>query len=109
MVYHYRRIKLGPFIFNVITVISYFHIVSTLCLISTLRKYSAGGYASGTDIDIHLRPFVLIAYIYGFIKYRQMIEHTKDQWFYQKHHDVLQWSRNAQNIIRYDNKSKLFN
>ena len=56
---------------------------------------------------MHLRPFVLIAYICGFRKDRQMIEYTKDQWIDQKHHNVLQWDINAQNIIRYDNELKL--
>ena len=50
---------------------SYLHIGSTLCLRTTLRKYNVGGYASGTDIAIHLRLFVLICYICGFRKYRQ--------------------------------------
>ena len=36
---------------------SYVHIGSTLCLRTTLRKYNAGGYASGTDIEMYLRPF----------------------------------------------------
>ena len=72
-----------------------------------MSKYNACGYASGTDIEIHLRPFVLIAYIYGFRKDRQIIEYTKYQWIYQKHHDVFQWFRNAQNIIRYENEFKL--
>ena len=62
-----------------------------------------GGYASGTDIAIHLRQFLLIAYICGFIKDRQMTEYTKYQWIYQKHNDVLQWARNTQNIICYYN------
>ena len=47
-----------------------------------------GVFASGTDIAMHLRLFVLIAYIRGFRKYRQMIEYTKDQWIDQNHHDV---------------------
>ena len=62
-----------------------------------------GGYTSGTDTEIHLRSFVFIAYIYCSINDRQMIEHTKYQWIDQNHHDVLQWARNIQNIIRYDN------
>ena len=37
---------------------SYFHIGSTLCLRTTLRKYNVGGYASGTDFVIHLRLLV---------------------------------------------------
>ena len=74
---------------------SYVHIGSTLCLITTLRKYNADGYASGTDITMHLRPFVLITYICVFRKDKKMIEHTKDQWIDQKHHDVLQWAINA--------------
>ena len=52
----------------------YFHIGLTLCLITTLRKYNTGGCASDTDIVIHLRPFTLIAYIFGFRNYRQVIE-----------------------------------
>ena len=49
------------------------HIGSTLCLRKTLGNYNVGGYTSGTDIAIHLRPFVLIAYICGFIEHRQGI------------------------------------
>ena len=52
---------------------SYVHIVSTLCLRTNLREYNAGGYASGTDTMMRLRPFEFIAYISGFIKDRQMI------------------------------------
>ena len=36
-----------------------------------------------------------------------MIEYTKDQWIDQNHHDVLQWARNAQNILRYENELEL--
>ena len=68
---------------------SYFHIGSTLCLRTSLRKYNAGGYASGTDIAMHLRPFVLIAYIFGFRKDSQMIEYTEDQCIDKNHHDLL--------------------
>ena len=74
---------------------SYAHIGSTLCMITTLRKYDVDGYESDTDIAMHLRPFVLISYICGFRNNTQMIEYTKDQWIDQNHHDVLQWSRNA--------------
>ena len=84
----------------------YVHIRSTLYLRTAIRKYNADGYASGTDIAMHLRPFLLIAYIYGFIKDSQMIEYTKDKWIDQKHHGILQWAINAQNIIRYDNEFK---
>ena len=86
---------------------SYVRIGSMLCLKTTPRKNNAGGYASSTDIVMHLRPFLLIAYICCFRKDRKMVEYTKDQWIDQKHHDVLQWSRNAQNIIHYDNELKL--
>ena len=86
---------------------SYFHIASTMYLRTTLRKYNAVVYASGTDIVMHLRPFVLISYIFVFIKDRQIIEYTKDQWIDKKHHDVLQLDRNAQNIIPYNNELKL--
>ena len=83
---------------------SYVHIGSTLCLRKTLRKYSACEYASGTDTTMHWRLFVLIAYICGFIRDRKVIEYTKDQCIDQQHHDVLQWDRNAQNIICFENK-----
>ena len=86
---------------------SYVHIVSTLCLRTTLRKYNAGGYAEGTDIAMHLRPFVLISYIFDFRKDRKMVEYNKDQWIDQNHYDVLQWARNDQNIICYDNELNL--
>ena len=44
--------------------ISYVHVGLTLCPRTTLIKYNTGGYASGTDITMHLRPFVLIANIF---------------------------------------------
>ena len=47
---------------------SYFHIGSTLCLRTTLRKYNADGYSSGTDIVMHLKKFVFIPCICGFRK-----------------------------------------
>ena len=65
-----------------------------------------GGYSSGTDIEMHLRLFVLIAYIFGFRKNRQIIECTKYQWIDKKHHNILQWDRNSQNIIRCGNELK---
>ena len=64
-----------------------------MCLINTLSKYNVGGYASGNDIVIHLRPYVLIAYICGFISDRQMIEDTKYKWIYRNHQNVLQWDK----------------
>ena len=67
------------------------------------------GYASGTDIFMHLRMFVLIAYICGFRKDRKIIEYNKDQWIDQNNHDLLQWDRNSQNIIHHDNELKLIN
>ena len=36
-----------------------------------------------------------------------MIEYTKDQWIDQKHNNVLQWARNAQNNFFYENELKL--
>ena len=83
------------------------HIESTLCLRTTPIKYNVGGYASGIDIAMYLRMFVLISYTCGFRKYIQMIEHTKDQQIDQKHNNVLQWARNAQNNIFYENELKL--
>ena len=78
-----------------------------MCLRTILRKYYTGRYAPGTDIMMHLRIFVLIAYICGFRKDRQMVQYNKDQRIDQKHHDLFQCARNAQNIIRYDNEFKV--
>ena len=50
---------------------------------------------------------MLIPYICVFINDIQMIEYTKDQQIDQKQHGVLQWARNAQNVIRYDNELEL--
>ena len=78
LIYHYHKIKLVLFIFLMSQKDTlYVHIGSTLCLRTLLRKYNAGRYASGTDIAMHLRPFVLIAYICSFRKDRHMIEYTK--------------------------------
>ena len=74
-----------------------------MCLRKTLMNYNAAGYASVTDIAMHLRLSVLIDYIFVFRKDRQVIEYTRDQCFDQQHEDVLQWYQNAQNIICYDN------
>ena len=106
VIYHYHKIKLGLFIFMSQKYNSYFHIGSTLCLITTLRKYNSGWYASGTDIAIHLWPFVLIAYICGFRKDSQIIEYAKYQWIDQNYHDVLKWAINAQYVICYENELK---
>ena len=57
---------------------------------------------------MHLRPFVLIAYICGFRKNRQMIEYAKYQWIDQNYHDILQLAINDQNIIPPENELKLF-
>ena len=66
-----------------------------------------GGYESGTDIAMQLRLFLLTTYICSFRRDRKMIEYTKDQWIDKKHNDVLQWARNAQNIIHYNNGLEL--
>ena len=50
---------------------------------------------------------MLIAYICGFRNDRQMIKYTKDKFIDKNNHDVLQWDRNAQNIICHDNELKL--
>ena len=88
---------------------SYFHIGSKICVITNLRYYNVGKYASGTDIVMNLRPFVLIAYIFGFRNDRQIVEYTKDKLIYQENHDLLQWNRNAQNIFRFVNELELIN
>ena len=41
---------------------------------------------------IHLREILLIGYICGFRKDRQVIEYTKYQWIGQNHQYVLQWA-----------------
>ena len=41
-----------------------------------------------------------------FEKGQKIIEYTKDEWIYQNHHDILQWARNVQIIIRYGNELK---
>ena len=107
MIYHYHKIKFVLFIFN--TTKRYLlcpHWINAV-LRTTLRKYNVGVYTSGNDIAMHLRLFVLIAYICGFRKDSKMIEYTKDKWIDQNHPYVLQWTRNAQNNIRYDNELKL--
>ena len=45
---------------------SYVDIGSTMCIRMALCKYNTGGYTSDCATQIHIRPFVLIAYIYGF-------------------------------------------
>ena len=90
--------------------IFYFRIGSKLCLRTSLKKYNVGGYASGTDIVVHLWLFLcLIDYICGFRKDMQIIEYTKDKRIYQNNYDVLQWDINAQCIICYNNKLELIN
>ena len=49
---------------------SYVHIVSTLCLRTTLKKYNTGGYASGTDIVMPLSQFVIDCLHLWFLKGR---------------------------------------
>ena len=49
----------------------------------------------------------LIAFICGFRNDMKIIKYTKDKWIYQKHNGLLQWARNAQNIICHDNELEL--
>ena len=66
-----HKIKRGLCILYVKKDTSNVHIGSTLCLRTTLRKYNAGGYASGTHIAMYLKTFVLIAYICGLERIRR--------------------------------------
>ena len=38
-----------------------------------------------------------------------MVEYTKDKCIDQKHHNLLQWARTTQNMIRYENELELIN
>ena len=86
----------------------YVKIGSTMCLRTTLRKYNVGWYASGTDIAMHLRLFILITHIFGSKRDRQMVEYTIYQQVGHEHHNILQWARNTQIVICYENELKLF-
>jgi hypothetical protein len=77
---------------------------STMCIRTTVRKYNSGAYSS---IPIHLRPFALIAYICGFGKDKHLMEYVKNKWIEDRDANVMQWAKNARNIIRNDKELKL--
>ena len=78
----------------------------TMCLRTTIRKQF---YTSITNsqFPLHLRPFVMIAYICGFQRNIHCMQEIKEQWIDQRDNDVLNWARNGTNIIRYDTDLKL--
>ena len=87
---------------------SYVEIGSSMCIRTTLQKYNAGGYSSDSTINIHMRPYVLIAYICGFRKDRERMEFIKNRWMTDEcDNNVLQWAQNATNVIHNDNELKV--
>jgi hypothetical protein len=76
---------------------------------TTLQKYNTVSYASDCRIQIHMHPFLLIAYICGFRKDRLLTEYIKNEWINKCNNGVLQWAKNACNIICNGNDLKLIN
>ena len=48
-----------------------------------------------------------MAYICGFEKDKDLMEYIKNEWIEDRNEDVMQWAKNARNIIRSNNELKL--
>lgn len=87
---------------------TYVHIDSTYCLRSMLWKHNAGYSSVDNDLPTNKRPYVLIAYICGFQKDKELMTRVKERWRDQRNFmNVSQWAKDGQNIIQYDDDLKL--
>ena len=85
---------------------SFIHIGMTLCLRTRLRQHNAG-YSTKHKFNIEKRPYVLIAYICGFQRNKELMEYIHQKWLENHDNNVLNWAQNAKNIIKHDNDLKL--
>ena len=67
---------------------------------SMLRKLNSG--ISKSSLPLHLRPYVLIAYIVGFDRNIDYMEEIRDQWIDNQNNDIKCWAKSANDIIRFD-------
>ena len=81
------------------------HIDTTMCLRTTLRQFNTG-YGKG-NIKIHLRPYVLVAYVCGFQRNKDLMHFVRNKWIENHDGNTLQWAKNAHNIIQNDEDLKL--
>ena len=77
----------------------------TLCIRSMLRKQNSGILTS--SLPLHLRPYVLIAYIVGFDRNIGYMEEIRNLWVDRQSNDIKCWANNAQDIIQFDDDLKV--
>ena len=76
-----------------------------MCLRTTLQKQNSG--VSLSLLPLHLRPYVLIAYIVGFDRNISHMEEIKEQWVDREQPDIMAWAKSAQDIIFFDDDLKV--
>ena len=79
--------------------------IIAMCLRSMLRKQNTGVFSS--SLPLHLRPYVLLAYIVGFDRNTAYMEEIKSQWVDRQNSDVINWMKSAENIISFDDDLKV--
>ena len=78
---------------------SFVHIDATMCLRSSLISHNSG-YDASKDLPINLRPFVLLAYVCGFDRNKELMKLIKDEWREQTDGDAFIWAKNITRIIQ---------
>ena len=79
--------------------------IIAMCLRSMLRKQNTGVFSS--SLPLHLRPYVLLAYIVGFDRNTAYMEEIKGQWVDRQKSDVINWMKSTEKIISFDDDLKV--
>ena len=86
---------------------SFVHIGMTFCLRSCLIAHNSGRDCKSSSTPTNKRPYVLIAYICGFDRNKDLMISTKEIWFEERHDDIFEWAKNGRNIIVGDDDLRL--
>ena len=86
---------------------SFVHIGMTFCLRSCLIAHNSGRDCKSSSTPTNKRPYVLIAYICGFDRNKDLMISTKEIWFEERHDDLFEWAKNGRNIIVGDDDLRL--
>ena len=84
---------------------NFVYIDFTFCLRTRLISHNQG-HDSRSYPPYHLRPFVLIAYICGCNRNRDLMEYLKTTWWDHRDNNVFQWAKNGSGLIN-DNEEEL--
>ena len=77
---------------------NFVYIDFTLCLQTRLISHYQG-HDSQSYPPYHLRPFVLIAYICGCNRNKDLMEYLKTRWWDLRDDSIFQWAKNGSALI----------